>query len=88
MIDLGAGVLDSFTRTKKRAKVNVSKSFLVGMRVTVYRPTPKNWEKLAVLTIAEIPVDWRGWPTNELIFTEPLPKSIRAGDCLIYEAQK
>jgi hypothetical protein len=83
----GAGILDSFTRTKKRAMVNVSKAFLPGMKVTAYRihPKPRGWEKLAELTIAEIPEDRRGFTTNELIFTEPLPKNIRTGDVLMYE---
>jgi hypothetical protein len=84
----GAGVLDSFTRAGKRPKVNVSSSFLVGMKVTVWRPIPGNWKRLAELTIAEVPVDAKRCPTNELIFTEPLPEGIRAGDVLTYKMPK
>jgi hypothetical protein len=82
-----AGVLDSLTRVGKRPKVNVSHVFAVGMSVSVYRPhpQPKGWEKLATLIIKEIPKDGRGHETNEMFFTEPLPKSVRVGDLLIYE---
>ena len=86
MIDEGPGVLDSFTQVKTKVMVNASAYFLPGMKVSVYRP--KDWVKLAELTISEIPVDARRRPTNELIFTEPLPTNIRPGDCLVYEPTK
>lgn len=83
----GGGVLDSFTQVNKRYKVQVSSSFLVGRKVTVWRPHPRpaSWERLGELTIKAIPVDVLNRPTNELEFNEPMPKGVRVGDLLIYE---
>lgn len=89
-MNLGAGVLDEFVGLGGRPKVHVSSSFLPGMRVSVYRPNPMplGWKKLATLTISEIPVDFRGWTTNEILFTEPMPEYIKQGDVLIYESKE
>ena len=73
--------MDSLTRVGNRPKVHVSLSFLPGTVVTIVRGK----EVLVRMTVKEIPVDKRGWTTNELIFTEPLPKTVRKGDLVIFE---
>lgn len=83
----GAGILDSLTKVGKRPKVNVSASFLPGMKVSIWRPKhrPEPWIHLCDRIIKEIPKDARGWPTNEIIFVESLPPEVKTNDLLIYE---
>jgi hypothetical protein len=91
MIDLGAGVLDSITHVGKRPKVNMSACFLPGMKVSIQRPhskRPEFWMVIAEMTVKSVPVDGRGWPTNELIFTEPLPPEVKPGDLVVFEANR
>ncbi|HTY25581.1 MAG TPA: hypothetical protein VMC85_20800 [Desulfomonilaceae bacterium] len=88
MIDPGAGILDSFTKIGKRPKVNVSAFFLPETKIVVKRPCGtggKDWKILAHLEVKEVCLDEHGDFTNELIFTEPLPKEVRRGDLIALE---
>ena len=85
----GSGTLDSLTKVGKKPMVNVSSGFRPGMKVSIQRPHAKDrnlWMIVAEMTVKSVPVDSRGWTTNELIFTKPLPPEVKRGDLVVFES--